>query len=85
MRLLISKEQKQVEVKAEIITLIKEALDMVLEEEEFSPDFIDAAEVSMVLIDDQQMATLNKRYRGIADTTDVLSFPMLDSEEQLSK
>lgn len=82
MRLLISKEQKQVEVKAEIITLIKEALDMVLEEEEFSPDFIDAAEVSMVLIDDQQMATLNKRYRGIADTTDVLSFPMLDSEDE---
>lgn len=83
MQLLISKEQGQVEVKAEILALIREAMESVLEEEDFSPDFIDMAEVSMVLCDDQQMADLNSRYRGIADTTDVLSFPMLDSEDEL--
>ncbi|HBG22803.1 MAG: rRNA maturation RNase YbeY [Syntrophaceticus sp.] len=82
MQLLISKEQCQVEVKAEIMTLIREAMEKILEEEEFSHDFIDTAEVSMVLCDDQQMADLNSRYRGIPDTTDVLSFPMLDSEDE---
>ena len=82
MQLLISKEQSQVEVKAEIMTLIREAMEKILEEEEFSHDFIDTAEVSMVLCDDQQMADLNSRYRGIPDTTDVLSFPMLDSEDE---
>jgi probable rRNA maturation factor len=81
-QLLISKEQCQVEVKAEIMTLIREAMEKILEEEEFSHDFIDTAEVSMVLCDDQQMADLNSRYRGIPDTTDVLSFPMLDSEDE---
>ena len=49
MQLLISKEQCQVEVKAEIMTLIREAMEKILEEEEFSHDFIDTAEVSMVL------------------------------------
>ena len=85
MQLLISKEQNQVEVKAKISALIKEALEKVLEGEEFSREFIDAAEISMVFIDDQKMAVFNERYRGIAGTTDVLSFPMLDDDDNLDE
>jgi len=33
-------------------------------------------EVSLALVDDVGMAALNRQYRGIAGTTDVLSFPM---------
>ena len=85
MQLLISEEQNQVEVKAKISALIKEALEKVLEGEEFSREFIDAAEISMVFIDDQKMAVFNERYRGIAGTTDVLSFPMLDDDDNLDE
>jgi probable rRNA maturation factor len=80
-RLLISEEQDQVEVKAEITALIKEKLESILYEEDFSREFVDAAEVSMVFTDDQKIALLNERYRGVAGATDVLSFPMLDDEE----
>ena len=54
MQLLISEEQNQVEVKAKISALIKEALEKVLEGEEFSREFIDAAEISMVFIDENR-------------------------------
>ena len=35
-----------------------------------------AAEVSVLLVGDRAMRTLNRRYRGKDRTTDVLSFPM---------
>jgi probable rRNA maturation factor len=39
-----------------------------------------AIDLSLLLIDDKEMKVLNKRYRGIDDTTDVLSFgPFPDS------
>lgn len=47
MQLLISEEQSQVDVGSEIKDLIREALGKLLKEEEFSQEFIDAAEVSM--------------------------------------
>lgn len=83
MQLLISNEQKEVEdVEERVEGLLKRALEEVLREEGFSEEFIDVAEVSMVLVDDTRMAELNQHYRRIAGTTDVLSFPMLDGDEQ---
>jgi len=38
------------------------------------------AELSLSLIDDQAMATLNREYRGVDAPTDVLSFPMRTSD-----
>ncbi|MEW6675665.1 MAG: rRNA maturation RNase YbeY [Nitrospirota bacterium] len=35
------------------------------------------AELSILLINDRRMKILNRQYRGIARTTDVLSFPQL--------
>jgi probable rRNA maturation factor len=40
-------------------------------------------EVSLVLVDDARMADLNRQYRGLDGTTDVLSFPMLDDLDDL--
>jgi len=36
------------------------------------------AELSIALVDDATMATLNARYRGVAGATDVLSFSLVD-------
>lgn len=82
MQLLISNEQQEVEVSEGIEGFLKRALEEVLREEGFSREFIEAAEVSMVLVDDIRMAELNQHYRQIAGTTDVLSFPMLEGDEQ---
>lgn len=83
MQLLISNEQQKVEVSEGIEGFLRRALEEVLREEEFSQEFIEAAEVSMLLVDDTRMAELNQHYRQIAGTTDVLSFPMLDGDEEL--
>jgi probable rRNA maturation factor len=36
--------------------------------------------LSITLVDDGEMALLNRQYRGIPETTDVLSFPMHEGE-----
>jgi probable rRNA maturation factor len=41
--------------------------------------FIDA-ELSIVIVDDEEMARLNMQYRRVESTTDVLAFPMLEGD-----
>lgn len=36
------------------------------------------ADCSVVLVDDADIAVLNRTYRGVADSTDVLAFPMAE-------
>ncbi len=48
------------------------------------PPLTSQIEVSLALVDDVGMAALNQQYRGIADTTDVLSFPMIEYRSQES-
>ena len=38
------------------------------------------AELSILIVDDKEMARLNQQYRRIDHATDVLSFPMLEGE-----
>jgi probable rRNA maturation factor len=38
------------------------------------------AELSVLIVDDGEMARLNQQYRQIGHTTDVLSFPMIEGE-----
>ena len=38
------------------------------------------SELSVLIVDDSEMARLNQQYRQIAHATDVLSFPMLEGE-----
>ena len=39
------------------------------------------AEVSLLLVDDEQMHQMNLQYRGVDQTTDVLSFPMMETSD----
>lgn len=39
------------------------------------------AEVSLALVDDGEIARLNREYRGVEGPTDVLSFPLLEQAE----
>jgi probable rRNA maturation factor len=83
-QLLISNEQADVAVDEEICSLIEEALQEVLAGEPGGPvsrvTGDREAEVSLALVDDIRMESLNRQYRGIAGTTDVLSFSMLDED-----
>ncbi len=38
------------------------------------------SELSILIVDDSEMAGINRQYRQIAHSTDVLSFPMLEGE-----
>jgi len=38
------------------------------------------AELSVVIVDDEEMTSLNRQYRGIDSTTDVLAFSMSEGE-----
>jgi probable rRNA maturation factor len=38
------------------------------------------SELSIVVVDDEEMERLNRQYRQVGATTDVLSFPLLEGE-----
>jgi probable rRNA maturation factor len=70
----ISNRQDKVEINPEIGDFIENCICTGLKAEGISA----AVEVSILLVDDQQIRGLNKTYRGIDSPTDVLSFPMLE-------
>lgn len=39
---------------------------------------VNAAAISLVIVDDEEMAELHERYKGVAGTTDVLTFDLSD-------
>ncbi len=84
MQLLISNELEDAAVGEDLCSLIEDALQEVLAGEPGGPVSRAIgnreAEVSLVLVDDVRMESLNRQYRGIAGTTDVLSFSMLDED-----
>jgi probable rRNA maturation factor len=53
---------------------IKKVILLTLEHEGFGYD----AEISVTIVDDDEIKRLNKRFRGIDKATDVLSFPCFD-------
>jgi probable rRNA maturation factor len=75
--LYIENNQKLEKVTDELQQLIEAVCEAVLEEEKC--DF--TAQVSVTLTDNQQIWQLNREYRGKDMPTDVLSFPMLEFDE----
>ncbi len=75
--LYIENNQKLEKVTDELQQLIEAVCEAVLEEE--ICDF--TAQVSVTLTDNQQIWQLNREYRGKDMPTDVLSFPMLEFDE----
>lgn len=77
MKIRIRNEQKQFGVTKELRDLIKQAVRESLDHMGES----DRAEVSVMLVDNEEIHTLNKLHRGIDRATDVLSFPLLEYDE----
>ncbi len=74
---MIENEQAKEEITEEIETTVKRCIEYTLEYEECRFD----AEVSVTFVDDEQIHRLNCSERGIDRPTDVLSFPILEFDE----
>lgn len=74
MELIISDRQEKYKVDDTLIEKLKLIINECLEYEGFDLDY----EVSLSFVDNYEIHSLNKMYRGIDKETDVLSFPMID-------
>lgn len=68
----ITNEQKEIRIPTGVRLLVRRCCTAVLVHEQFEG----AAEVSVTFVDDDQIHALNKQYRNIDRSTDVLSFPL---------
>lgn len=75
--LLIENEQAKEEITAEIKETVRACVEYALKFEECDFD----AEVSLTFVDDEEIRSINKEMRDIDKATDVLSFPMLEFDE----
>ena len=76
-RVVISNRQKQVKIPTGMRMLIRRCCHAVLEMEKFEG----SAEVSVSLVDNEQIHDYNRQYRDKDMPTDVLSFPMGENGE----
>ena len=71
----ISNEQSKLEVTQALRGLIRRAIGQALKYEDFPYD----AEVSVTLVDNEEIRKMNCEYRNIDKATDVLSFPLYEN------
>jgi len=64
-------------VSEEILKAMEKVVGMSLSYEEFDED----CEISISIVENQEIQAINKQFRGIDSATDVLSFPQLTFEE----
>lgn len=70
-------EQNKIEITDELFNKIKHSIEKALEYEEFTDD----CEISLTFVDNEEIRSLNLDARGKDSSTDVLSFPMLETED----
>ena len=75
--LLIENNQEKVEIDSEIQETINKACEKTLEYENCSFD----AQISVTIVDNEEIQRINKEFRNKDAVTDVLSFPMLEFDE----
>ena len=75
--ILIENSQEELEINNDIKILIEKCADAVLSYEECDFD----AEISVTIVDENEIKSLNAQYRDKDSVTDVLSFPMLEFDE----
>ena len=68
----ITVKEKSVAIPKEYRALIRKACNATLKYE----DFIDKAEINVTIVDDNEIRELNREFRDIDKSTDVLSFPL---------
>ena len=71
-KVIISNEQDEIRIPTGVRMLVRRCCTAVLVHENFS----DPAEISVTFVDDEEIHRLNKEYRNIDRSTDVLSFPL---------
>ncbi len=77
MKISIRNQQKKLQVTKDLRDLIKKVLKNGLSYMEFDTN----SEISILLVDNEEIHQLNKLHRGIDRPTDVLSFPMFEYDE----
>lgn len=77
MKISIRNEQDKLVVTKEMRDIVKLAIKTSLEFMEFGNKF----EISVMFTDDEEIKVLNKLHRNIDRSTDVLSFPMFEYDE----
>lgn len=76
-KVIISNNQKTVKIPTGVRLLVRRCCNAVLTFEEFS----EPAEISVTFVNDEQIHELNKQYRSVDRSTDVLSFPLGENGE----
>ena len=71
-KVIISNEQKAVKIPTGVRLLVRRCCNAVLTFE----DFNEPAEISVTFVDDERIHELNREYRNVDRSTDVLSFPL---------
>lgn len=66
--------QDLIKIDEEIEKIVEKSIEAALKEIDFTEDY----EVSVSFVGDEEIHELNRDYRGVDRTTDVLSFPMDD-------
>ncbi len=72
----LENEQDQIALEAVLVKKLNDALEAVTVGEGVEYD----ADVTLFLVDDREIQRINEEYRGIAQPTDVLSFPVIQYE-----
>ncbi len=72
MEIFINDFQTEVLIDDELESLLKQIVSDILDMEGVNRD----GEVSITLVDNQEIQDLNKEYRGLDEATDVLAFPV---------
>ncbi len=75
--IILENEQDKVPVTPDIEKAFTDVCEAVLREEECDFD----AQISITLVDNEEIRVINNEQRGIDKATDVLSFPMLEFDE----
>lgn len=71
-KVIISKSSKEVKVPTGVRLLVRRCCHAVLVDENFEG----SAEISVRFVDDEEIHVLNREYRNVDRSTDVLSFPL---------
>lgn len=77
MELLVDNRQHKYKIEERLIRLLERAALVCLAYEGWDLDY----EISLSLVDDDEIKELNKIYRGINCPTDVLSFPLVEGNQ----
>lgn len=76
MEIFIDNRQDKIDIDTFIEKTIKLVIEKCLQQEKVSLNY----EISVSIVDNQEIKNLNKRFRDKDTSTDVLSFPMMDEE-----